>query len=347
MDLQQLRAELVEQERFSPDLQAVRKRVQQEAKPTPRPSRRRIVLHRRLAIAASVAVVAILTGVIAVVHTHQRPAGLATPPVSSVGGIRWQLTSATVSGIPNYGGIPEETESLYLYSDGTSVATGFCLARQGKWQQSGTTVIFSDQRTLDHSCSLGMSSTAPRVALLHLDGPMSFTTAPKALHLQNSTTTMTFTAAGDAATNPGPSPGAPTDSATAALTGFAWQLVSATQGGKNTALPPGKETTMELYADGTSTMAGPACFYRTGRWHKVNGGIEFTDQVSVVTSCYAISDPREDAGRRVLTALAGTLTITLTPHTLILQNAHTAANFSDAGVTTGGPPPSNAPKATS
>lgn len=197
MDLEQLRAELVGQERFSPDLDAVRDRVRQGIQPTSRRSGHRIVVHRRLAIAASVAVVAILAGVIAVVHAHSQPTRLASPPVSGVGGIRWQLTSATVSG-------------------------------------------------------------------------------------------------------------------------------------KNIALPPDKATTMELDADGTSTMEGPACFYRTGRWHQVNGGIELTDQVSVVMSCYAITDLREGAGGSVLTGLAGTLTLTVTQHTLTLRNADAVANFSDA-----------------
>ncbi|MGI8591889.1 MAG: hypothetical protein ACR2M5_13065 [Nakamurella sp.] len=346
MDLEQLRAELVGQERFLPDLDAVLKRVRQGTKPTSRRSGHRIILHRRLAIAASIAVVAILAGVIAVVHGHSQPTRPASPPVSGVAGIRWQLTSATVSGIPTYGGTPDETESLYLYLDGASVATGFCLARQGKWHQSGTTVIFSDQHTLEHSCPIGMGSTAPRLALLQLDGPMSFTTAANVLHLRNSTTTMTFTAADDAATNPGPSSGALTDSTAAAVTGFAWQLVSATQSGKNIALPPDKATTMQLNADGTSTMEGPACFYRTGRWHQVNGGIEFTDQVTVVMSCYAITDLRDEAGGRVLTGLAGTLTMTLTQHTLTLRNAAAVANFSDAGVTTGGPASSEVPRST-
>ena len=304
------------------------------------------VLRRRLAVAASIAVVAILTGVIAVVHTHSKPTRPASPPPSVVGGIRWELTSATISGMPNYGGTPDETESLYLYPDGTSVATGFCLARQGKWRRSGINVVFSDQHTLDHSCPIGMNSTAPRLALLQLDGPMSFTTAANVLNMRNSTTTMTFTAAGDAATNPGPSKGASADPTRAVLTGFAWQLLSATQDGKNIALSPDKATTMELYADGTSTMEGPACFYRTGRWHQVTGGIELTDQVSVAMSCYAITDQRDGADGSVLTGLVGDLNMTVTQHTLTLRNAHTVANFSDAGVTTGGPAPIEVPKST-
>lgn len=323
MDLEQLRAELLDQEQFSPDLDAVRERVQRGTPPASARSGHRIVRRRRLAIAASIAVVAILTGVIAVVHTHSQPTRLASTPASVVGGIHWELTSATISGIPNYDATPDETESLYLYPDGTSVATGFCLARQGKWRQSGTEVVFSDQHTLDHSCPIGMNSTAPRLALLQLDGPMSFTTAVNVLHLRNSTTTMTFTAAGDAATNPGPSTGTSAEEKPAALTDFAWQLLSATQGGKNIALPPDKATTMELYADGTSTMEGPACLYRTGRWHQANGGIQLTDQVSVAMSCYAITDQRDGAGDSVLTGLGGNLSMTVTPaHADLAERAH-------------------------
>ncbi|SDO59991.1 hypothetical protein SAMN04515671_1447 [Nakamurella panacisegetis] len=344
MDPDQLRAGLIEQERFSPDLDTVRERVRRVAPRATAHSRHRIVLIRRLAIAASVAVVAILTGVIAVVHYHSQPTRPALPPPSVVGGIRWELTSAAISGMPNYGGAPQDPESLYLYPDGTSVATGFCLARQGKWRQRGTEVIFSDQSTLDHSCPIGMNSTALRLALLQLDGPMNFTIAANILHLRNSTTTMTFKAAGDAANNPGPSTGASADPIPAALTGFAWQLSSAVQDGKNIALSPDKPTTMTLYADGTSTMAGPACFYRTGRWHQVTGGIRLTDQVSVAMFCYRITDQREEAGPGVLTGLVGDLTMTVTQHTLTLQNAHTAANFTDAGVTTGGPASSDTPK---
>ena len=346
MDLEQLQAGLVEQERFSPDLDTVRERVFRATSRATADSRHRIVLIRRLAIAASVAVVAILTGVIAVVHTHSQQTRPASPRPSVVGGIRWELTSATISGMPDYGGTPHDPEYLYLYPDGTSVATGFCLARQGNWRQSATEVIFSDQSTLDHSCPIGTNSTAPRLALLQLNGPMSFTTTANALQLHNSTTTMTFTAAGNAATNPGPSAGASADPIPAALTGFAWQLSSAAQGGKNTALSPDKSTTMTLYADGTSTMAGPACFYRTGRWHQVTGGITFTDQVSAVMFCYRIADRRDAAGPSVLIGLVGDLTLTVTQHTLTLQNAHTDANFTDAGVTTDGPASSNTPKST-
>ncbi len=345
MDLEQLQAGLVEQERFSPDLDAVRERVRR-ATPTagPHPSHHTVLI-RRLAIAASVAVVALLTGVIAVVHTHSQPIRSASPP-SVVGGIRWELTSAAISGMPNYGGTPDDPESLYLYSDGTSVATGFCLARQGRWRESGTEVIFGDQSTLDHSCPIGMNSTAPRLALLQLDGPMSFTIAGKVLHLRNRTTTMTFNAAGDAGTNPGPSPGASADPVVTALTGFAWQLTSATQDGKKVVLSPDRSTTMTLYADGTSTMAGPACFYRTGRWHQVTAGITLTDQVGVAMSCYAITDQREEAGGAFLTGLVGDLTMTVTPHALTLRNARITADFSDAGVTTGGLASSATPKST-
>lgn len=130
------------------------------------------------------------------------------------------------------------------------------------------------------------------------------------------------------------------------MTGPAWQLLSANQSGKNIALSPDKATTMQLYADATGTMAGPAWFYRTGRWHPVAGGIALTDQVSVAMSCYAITDRRDVAAGSFLIGLVGYLTMTLTPYTLTLQNAQTDANFSDAGVTTGDPASSVVSKST-
>ncbi|MET3804242.1 heat shock protein HslJ [Nakamurella sp. UYEF19] len=211
------------------------------------------------------------------------------------------------------------------------MATGFCFTRQGLWQQSGTDLVFTGQHTLDHPCALGMNSTAPRAALLNLDGPMEFTATPNSLVLRRSTTTMKLKTVGWVATNPGPRVGTQVDPQVAALTSPDWHLFSASRSGQNVALAPDKVAKLELYADGTSSMDGWGCFYWTGRWHPITQGIEFTDQVSVVMSCYAIVDSRDVAGGDVLTGLVGALTVTVSPTALTLQNADITAVFSSAG----------------
>lgn len=251
-------------------------------------------------------------------------------PPSAVGGLRWQLRSAAVAG--RQGGAPDETELLYLYADGTSVATGFCFTRQGRWRQEGTELLFTKQRTLDHRCAIGMNdSTAARFALLHLDGPMTFGTAANVLTLHNSTTSMRLTAAGSAGSSAGAAAGDPT---VAALSESVWQLLSARQRGKAVALPSGEPTTMELHADGTSNMVGPGCFYRTGRWHTVTGGFQLTDQVSVAMSCHAISDMREVAGGSVLAGMVGVLSANVSSTALMVKSAAGSEVFISAGPST-------------
>lgn len=325
MDLDELRAGLKGQERFSPDLDAVRDRVRLATEPAHQRSRRRMVLRRALSVAASVAVVGALALTIAIVHSRSAIPRPAAPSASTVAGTHWQLTSASVAGMPNYGVQPDLTESLYLYPDGASVTTGFCFTRQGKWRQTGSQLVFTDQRTLQHRCALDMQDTAPQRALMQLDGPMNFTIVEKVLQLHNTGTTMTLKAVGTAPSNPG----APTGPSAKALADVTWQLASAVKSGKNVALPPGKATTMQLYSDGTSNMVAPGCFYRTGRWHTVEGGIELTDQVRPVMGCYAISNNEEVAGGKVLAGLAGTIQATVTGTTLTLESGDTLATFTN------------------
>ena len=321
MNPDQLRAGLISQERFSPDVDVVLQRGRLATESAHRRARRHVMLRRTV----SVAIVGVLTVTIAVVHGRSvgRPA---MPSVSMVAGTHWQLTSASVAGMPSYDVQPDLTESLYLYPGGTSVTTGFCFTRQGKWQQHGDQLLFTDQRTLQHSCALGVLDTAPQRALKQLDGPMTFTIANGTLHLHNTGTTMTLKAAGAASGDPRPQ----ISPSTKVLTDITWQLTSAIESGKHVALPKGRITTVELYSDGTSTMVGYGCFYQTGRWHTVEGGLELTDQDRPVMSCYAIPNDEEVAGSAVLARLSGTMEATVAGTTLTLSSGDTVDTFTDS-----------------
>lgn len=233
--------------------------------------------------------------------------------------------------MPDYGVQPDLTESLYLYADGTSVTTGLCFTRQGNWRQDGSELIFSDQRTLQHPCPLEMQDTAPQRALIRLDGQMEFTVVGNTLRLHNTTTTMTLKAAGTAFGHPGP----PVGTAVAGVTDVTWQLASAVKSGKSVALPPGKESSVQLYSDGTSTMVAYGCFYQTGRWQLVSGVLVLTDQVRPVMGCYAIKDNSEVAGAAVLAGLVGQIKFTVNGTTLTLECGDLVATFTDADTDTG------------
>lgn len=328
MDIEELRVGLVEQERFTPDLIAVRERVRAATEPHHHHRRTSSILMRRsVAVAASVAAVGLLALFITVVHVPSQPHDVAAPPTSTVAGTHWQLSAATVVGMPNYGVQPDLTESLYLYPDGTSVTTGLCFTREGNWGQRGSDLIFTNQRTLPQKCLLIVQDTAPRRALMTLDGPMQFSVDAAVLHLKNSTTTMTLQFVGRAPGNPVPLTGAPVDASARGLTDVPWQLTAAVIDEKAVALPADKPTTIELYFDGTSNMVGPACFYQTGRWHTTGGRIELTDQVRPVTGCYDISDVTEEAGGGVLAAMTGPIQATIDGTTLTLESGSTVATF--------------------
>lgn len=343
MNLDELRAGLAEQERFTPDLDAVLERVRAAREPQHHRRAYSTMLRRSMPVAASIAAVGLLALVITIVHGRSQPHDVAAAPTVTFDGTHWKLSAATVAGMPNYGVQPDLTESLYLYPDGTSVTTGFCFTREGNWAQRGSELVFTNQRTLPQKCLIQAQDTAPRRALITLDGPMQFSGDAAVLHLQNSTTNMTLKSAGTAQSKPGPLTGAPVDDSARGLTDVPWQLTAAVQNGKAVALPANKITTIELYSDGTSNMVGPACFYQTGRWHTTGDRIELTDQVRPLRHCYLITDPKEGAGGEVLTAMTGPIQATINGATLTLKSGSVVATFTKGNEAAVDTTPASAP----